>query len=130
MARFEHQWQSHKWVDCEAPTQEELLKLAEEFPIPLQALTTCLDPEHLPKCEAFHDVIFFIIRHYDAESSPTAATMQELTTKLVFFVGKDFVSDLFGHSHIVGFLPCEEAIAYGNVLVIRLIGKLKQITQV
>ncbi len=123
MARFEHQGQSHKWVDCEAPTQEELLKLAEEFPIPLQALTTCLDPEHLPKCEAFHDVIFFIIRHYDAESSPTAATMQELTTKLVFFVGKDFVLTIHR-----GSIPCitekKQKSAFENISLTKLVQSL------
>lgn len=94
MKRFEHQWQDFKWIDCEAPEQEDLLRLAEEFPIPLQALSTCLDPEHLPKCEFFPEVLFFIMRHHDSEAKAKAATMQELTTKLVFFVGKDFVLTL------------------------------------
>ncbi|WP_374078491.1 CorA family divalent cation transporter [Bdellovibrio bacteriovorus] len=91
MKRFEHQWQDFKWIDCEAPSQEDLLKLAEEFPIPLQALSTCLDPEHLPKCEFLEKVLFVILRHQDPQAKPKAGTMQELTTKLIFFVGKDFV---------------------------------------
>ncbi len=91
MKRFEHHWKDFKWIDCEAPSQEDLTLLAEEFPIPLQALTTCLDPEHLPKCEFFEKSLFFILRHHDLQANPKAATMQELTTKLVFFVGKDFV---------------------------------------
>lgn len=91
MKRFEHQWQDFKWIDCEAPSQNDLVALAEEFPIPLQALTTCLDPEHLPKCEFFEKVMFVILRHQDPQAKPRAATMQELTTKLVFFVGENFV---------------------------------------
>ncbi|WP_374035110.1 CorA family divalent cation transporter [Bdellovibrio bacteriovorus] len=91
MKRFEHQWQDYKWVDCEAPSQEDLRQLAEEFPIPLQALTTCLDPEHLPMCTFYEKVCFFILRHHDAQAKPKAGTMQELTTKIIFFVGQDFL---------------------------------------
>lgn len=91
MKRFEHQWQDYKWVDCEAPSQEDLLQLAEEFPIPLQALTTCLDPEHLPMCTFYEKVCYFILRHHDVHSKNKSGTMQDLTTKIVFFVGRDFV---------------------------------------
>ena len=91
MKRFEHQWQDYKWVDCEAPSQNDLLKLAEEFPIPLNALMTCLDPEHLPSCTFFEKSCFFILRHYDATAKAKAGTIQSLTTKIAFFVGRDFV---------------------------------------
>lgn len=91
MKRFEHQWQDYKWIDCEAPTQEDLRRLAEEFPVPLQALATCLDAEHLPMCTFYENCCLFILRHHDAQAKPKAGTIQELTTKLVFVVGKDFV---------------------------------------
>jgi magnesium transporter len=91
MKRFEHQGQDFKWTDIEGPTQETFVALAEEFELPLQPLTTCLDPEHLPKCEFFGDVCFFILRYYDTSAKSNAGSMQALTTKLVFFVGKDFV---------------------------------------
>lgn len=74
-----------------SPTREDLLKLAEEFPIPLQVLASCLDPEYLPTCAFYDKVLFVILRHQDPEAKPRAATMQELTTKLVLFIGKDFV---------------------------------------
>ncbi len=94
MNKFEYQATDFKWIDIENPSQEDLLKLAHEYPVPLQTLTTCLAAEHLPKCEVFHDVLFFIIRHHDINLKNKAATVQELTTKLVFFVGKDFVITL------------------------------------
>lgn len=91
MKRFEHQWQDYKWVDCEAPSQQDLMALAEEFPIPLQALANCLDPEHLPLCTFFEKSCYFILRHHDDKAKPKAGTIQELTTKIAFFVGRDFV---------------------------------------
>lgn len=91
MKRFEQQWQDFKWIDCEAPAQSDLVQLAEEFPIPLHTLATCLAPEHLPRCEFLEKVLFIVLRHHDPLAKPKAVTMQELTTKLILFVGKDFV---------------------------------------
>ncbi|KHD87453.1 MAG: magnesium and cobalt transport protein [Bdellovibrio sp. ArHS] len=91
MKRFEHQWQDFKWVDCEAPSQENFVQLAEEFSIPLQVLSSSLDPEHLPTAEFFERCLMLILRHQDLHAKAKAATMQELTTKLVVFIGKDFV---------------------------------------
>lgn len=91
MKTFEHQWPDFKWVDCESPSQQDLLILAEEFSIPLQILSSCLDPEYLPTCLFLDKILFVILRHQDPVAKPRAATMQELTTKLVLFIGKDFV---------------------------------------
>lgn len=91
MKRFEHQWQDFKWIDCEAPTQSDLVELANEFPIPLQTLAKCLDPEVLPRSEILEDVLCVVLRHHDVQAKPTAKTMQELTTKLVLFVGPNFI---------------------------------------
>ncbi|KYG64476.1 magnesium and cobalt transport protein [Bdellovibrio bacteriovorus] len=101
MKRFEHQWQDFKWVDCEAPSQENFVQLAEEFPIPLQVLSSCLDPEHLPTAEFYEKCLMIILRHQDLQAKPKAATMQELTTKLVLFIGKDFVLSVHRSA-----LPC------------------------
>lgn len=91
MNRFEHKWQSFKWIDIEAPTQQDFLNIAAEFEFPLKPLANCLDPEHLPRAEFFGDVGFFILRHHDKARRDSEGTMQALTTKLVFLVGKDFV---------------------------------------
>ncbi|NUN05395.1 MAG: magnesium and cobalt transport protein [Bdellovibrio sp.] len=91
MKRFEYQWQDFKWTDCEAPTQSDLLALANEFPIPLQTLEKCLDPEVLPRSEITEEVLCIVLRHHDAQAKPTAKTLQELTTKLVLFVGPNFI---------------------------------------
>lgn len=91
MKRFEHQWPDFKWIDIESPSSEELAKLAEEWQIPKPAMLSSLDPEHLPKCEIFENCVFIVLRHHDTQSKTDAATMQEITTKLVLFVGRNFV---------------------------------------
>lgn len=96
------------------------MKLAEEFPIPLQTLSTCLNPEHLPKCEALNQVLFFIMRHHDSSAKAKAATMQELTTKLVFFVGKEFVLTIHRTA-----LPCitekKDKVAFEKLTLLQLV---------
>ncbi|UOF02808.1 CorA family divalent cation transporter [Bdellovibrio reynosensis] len=91
MKRFEHKWQDFKWIDIEAPTPADLEMLAGEFNIPRAAISNSLDPEHLPKCEVFDKLIYIILRHHDEQAKISAATMQEISTKLILFVGKNFV---------------------------------------
>jgi len=91
MKRFEHQWQDFKWIDIEGPSQQDFVNLATEFDLPLQPLANCLDPEHLPRADFFGDTAFLILRHHDVHAKESAYSMQALTTKLVFAVGKDYV---------------------------------------
>lgn len=91
MKRFEHRWEDFKWIDIEGPSQEDFLHLASDFELPLHPLANCLDPEHLPRCEFFGSVAFFILRHFDNTAKDSAGTMQALTTKLVFIVGEGYV---------------------------------------
>lgn len=91
MNRIEHAFSDFKWIDIEAPTQADLIRLADEFKIPLSPITNCLDPEHLPHSLIFDSVVYFILRHFDEKSKTKALTMQELTTKIAFFVGSKFV---------------------------------------
>ncbi|MNJ98486.1 Magnesium transport protein CorA [compost metagenome] len=94
MKRFEHKWSNFTWVDCESPAQSDLVDLSQEFNIPMHYLATCLDPEHLVRLEFFDSKCFLILRLYDKTSDSSAGTIQELTTKIIFFVGPDFVLTL------------------------------------
>lgn len=91
MNRIEHAFSDYKWIDIEAPNQADLIKLAEEFNIPLSPISNCLDPEHLPHSLILDSVTYFILRHFDTRSKPKALTMQELTTKIAFFAGPGYV---------------------------------------
>lgn len=91
MKRHEQAFANFKWVDIEGPSSEDLSRLAEEFPIPLAEVQGCLDPEHLPQCQFFEKSFIVILRHHDMQAKPSAGTMQELSTKLVFFIGHDFL---------------------------------------
>lgn len=94
MKRFEHRWADFTWTDCQAPTQENLISLAEEFHIPMQLISTCMDPEHLVRLEFFDDKYFLILRLFDSVAKNSAGTIQDLTTKIIFFVGPDFILTL------------------------------------
>lgn len=75
----------------ESPSQADFLELAEEFELPLRPLANCLDPEHLPRCDFFGPTTFFILRHSDSAAPDEARSIQQLTTKIVFVVGRDFL---------------------------------------
>jgi magnesium transporter len=91
MKRLENAFADFKWIDIEAPAQADLIKLAEEFKIPLSPISNCLDPEHLPHSLILDSITYFILRHFDTKSKAKALTMQELTTKIAFFVGPGYV---------------------------------------
>ncbi len=92
--RFEHNWADFKWVDLEGPAHSDLVKIAEEFSLPLMELSNALEPDILPHCEINSDYTFILLRHFDAGSKHKSATTQELTTKISFFIGRDFVLTL------------------------------------
>jgi magnesium transporter len=94
MKTFEHRWSDFRWVDCEAPSAQNLNELSEEFNIPAAMLATCLDPEHLVRLDLFDDKYFLILRLFDKTSKNSAGTIQDLSTKMVFFVGPGFVLTL------------------------------------
>lgn len=124
MKRFEHAWQDFRWIDIEAPSQNDYVALAEEFELPLNLLADSMDPSHLPKAEFLPSCTFFILRHFDKDNAkPHSGSMQELTTKLVFYVGKDFVLTL----HRVA-LPCitesKDRAAFEKLTKKDLIGRL------
>jgi magnesium transporter len=51
----------------------------------------CLDPEHLPKFEAFDQYTFVILRAWDEVARSTCSTVQELTRKLAIFYAPAFL---------------------------------------
>lgn len=123
MKRFEQQFADFKWIDIENPSVEDLTKLTDEYPIPLTVAQTCMDPEHLPQCQFFEKSIFFILRHQDLQAKPDADTMQELSTKLIFFVGQDFLITVHRMS-----LPCitakKEKAASDKLTLVQLVRNL------
>jgi magnesium transporter len=80
-----------EWIDVTQPSQEELADIGKKYGLHYYSLKDSLDPDHLPKYELVNDVVFIITRIYDKYAHPDADTIQELTTKLAIFVGKDFV---------------------------------------
>lgn len=104
MKRFEHQWNDFKWIDIENPSTEELLNLAEEFSLQSHAVESCLDPQHLPMADYSGDTLFVVLRHSDPHRTKKSLTMQELTTKLIVFIGDGFILTI----HRLP-LPCVES---------------------
>lgn len=86
-----HNEKGFSWINVIDPTREELAKLAGKYGLHQLSLIDSLDPDHLPKYELIHDVVFIIVRLYDESSPPDGDTIQELTSKVAIFAGRDFV---------------------------------------
>ncbi|MBA3892404.1 MAG: hypothetical protein H0X69_01735 [Gemmatimonadales bacterium] len=79
------------WLDVVDPTADELSELVKDFGLHLLSVSDCLDPEHLPKYEAFESHTFVILRAVDEEAERTADTVQALTRKIAVFYGPTFL---------------------------------------
>lgn len=79
------------WLDLVDPTRDELSELVADFGLHPLSVNDCLDPEHLPKYEAFESHTFVILRAVDDDAPRTAATVQELTRKIAIFYGPSFL---------------------------------------
>jgi magnesium transporter len=79
------------WLDVVEPTPEELAGIAERYQLHPTSVGDCLDPEHLPKFEAFDDYTFVILRGWDQRSDQACSTVQELTRKVAMFYGRGFL---------------------------------------
>jgi magnesium transporter len=79
------------WLDLVDPTREELSELVADYGLHPLAVNDCLDPEHLPKYEAFENHTFVILRAVDDSAPPSADSVQELTRKVAVFAGPAFV---------------------------------------
>ena len=86
MKRFDQELNDFKWTDCEAPSPADLLVLSQEFEIPLSVLNSSMDPENLPRCESLPETTLVIFRVYDSGAKLHHSSIQELTTKLIFFI--------------------------------------------
>jgi magnesium transporter len=79
------------WLDLVQPTPDELAALTERYHLHPTSVNDCLDPEHLPKFEAFDEYTFAILRSWDQRAEPTCSTVQELTRKVAIFYGRGFL---------------------------------------
>ena len=80
-----------QWWDLADPTPEVLGGIADRFNLHRTSVQDCLDPEHFPKIEKVGDVLFMIIRCFDAHATAEADDLLSLTRKIAFFLGKDFL---------------------------------------
>ena len=79
------------WIDLVHPTVEELTEIAERYGLHAVSVNDCLDPEHLPKFEAFETHTFIILRACDENADPSAVTVQDLTRKIAIFFSPQFL---------------------------------------
>lgn len=94
---------SFRWLDLQGPTKSKLKELGSQLLIPEAVLMHCLDPEYLPKFQVLSDqTIFLIFRVMDPKPKASADSITELTTKVVVFIGKDYV--LTVHRQSLSFL--------------------------
>lgn len=80
-----------QWVDIPAPTQKEYKALTEVLGLPLALIQNCLNPDHLPHVESYSSTRFVIMRLPEPYSDSYADSVQELTTKVAFFISDKLV---------------------------------------
>ena len=86
-----------EWIDLEAPTNEELQELAQQYGLHPASVVDSLQPEHLPKYEGFGKVAFMIVRIFDSRAHREADTIQELTNKVAIFYSDSFIITIHRH---------------------------------
>ncbi len=90
MEQHEKEFNGFKWLDLTNPTKEVLEQLAVEMKLPKKVLLNCLDPDYLPHVETYGTiqapVHFIVLRFMEPVIPMTADSVQELTTKIAFFV--------------------------------------------
>lgn len=79
------------WIDVLKPEREELQKIAGQYNLDESSVQDCLQSDHLPKYEKLDDYSFIIFRVHNSEVAKETNTVQQLTTKLAIFFGKDFI---------------------------------------
>lgn len=102
MKRFEQELNDFNWIDIEAPSHEDLLSISEDYDIPMSVLASSLDPENLPKCEFLKTGTMVILRVFDPLCEIQHTSIQELSTKLIFFIQERNIITL--HRGAIGFL--------------------------
>jgi len=95
MDRHETEFKGFKWLDVSNPSKEVLEQLATELKLPKKVLLNCLDPDYLPHVETYGTAVapvYFIVLRFMEPTVPMAAdSVQELTTKIAFFMAQDRV---------------------------------------
>lgn len=91
MKRYEFLLNQTRWVDLIHPSKEELEVLSIELQIPPRILINALDPEHLPKYESLNSTTVIFLRIIDPNKKPSAANIQELTTKVTMILQEGLI---------------------------------------
>lgn len=80
-----------KWVDVEAPTEEDLDFLRNHYHINWFLLEDTIDPNHLPKFEQVDDVRFFLTRECVDMKRKNLNNISDVSTKLGIFILPDMI---------------------------------------
>lgn len=93
MELLESEFKGFKWLDITNPSKEMLDQLAAQLKLPKKILLNCLDPDYLPHVETYgtpqSPVYFIVLRFMEPVVPMKADSVQELTTKIAFFVSAD-----------------------------------------
>ena len=82
-----------QWIDCEAPSKEDLNYLSTQYQIDYLMLEDVLDPNHLPKFEEENGVLFFLTRENVKLERKGLNSISDISTKLgIFVVGNTMIT--------------------------------------
>lgn len=85
---------SARWTDVIAPDKDTFDSIAKQYNLPRKVLYNSLDPDYLPHLETYGTTQFIIVRFPEPDSSMTADTIQELTTKVAIFINRQNITSI------------------------------------
>lgn len=75
-----------EWIDCEAPTAQDMEFLHERYEINNLLLDDTTDPNHLPKYEQDRGIKFYLMRENTELERANLNTISDISTKLGVFI--------------------------------------------
>ena len=80
-----------EWIDVEAPTEEDLNFIPDQYDINTLLQEDTIEPNHHPKFEQDHLVKFFLMRENTELERANLNTISDISTKLGIFLVKDVI---------------------------------------
>ncbi|WP_448518427.1 magnesium transporter CorA family protein [Rhodoflexus sp.] len=96
---FKSKTTGFEWTNLINPTLRELSQVAVQYDLHPTSVQDCLEPEHLPKYERIGDVSFIIVRMFDESCTIEADTVRQMTNKIAFFIGNNFLVSIHRNDH-------------------------------
>ncbi len=85
----EKQYENSRWIDIEAPSEQELSNIKTKNNVHSNIVEDALEKGHLPKIERTEGNVFLILRAYHLDASKDLVDVEEISKKVAFFYSQE-----------------------------------------